>query len=158
MINTVFKFNSDINPDQKIAISIINSHITSIPKNSSIDDFLGHDVKAFKILCIPNISKKVFKQVKVYPNSQVFQLLNFDEDIPEKDFIQDHRIISEDEKIIISKKYKPSNLPKIQDCELMARYYNAKPGDILEIKRKNINCGEGIAYRLVIPGSIELFF
>ena len=158
MINSIFKFKSDINKDQKIAISLINSHISSISKNSTIDDFLGHNVNSIKILCIPTISKKIYKQVKVYPNSQVFTLLNFMEDIPSKDFIQDHRIISEEEKIELEKQYKISELPKIQDCELMARYYAAKPGDIMEVKRSNINCGMGIAYRLVIPGSIELFF
>ena len=158
IINSIFKFNSDINKEQKIAISLINSPISSISKNSTIDDFLGHNVNSIKILCIPTISKKIFKQVKEYPNSQVFTLLNFMEDIPSKDFIQDHRIISEEEKKELEKQYKISELPKIQDCELMARYYGAKPGDVIEVKRSNINCGMGIAYRLVIPGSIELFF
>jgi len=157
MMNTIFKFKSDIS-DTKVAINLISNTISSIPKNSSIDDFLGQNIKTVKILCLPNITKKVYKQVKVYPNSQVFELLNFDEDVPSKDFIQEHRIISEEEAEIIKKQYKESNLPKIQDCDFMARYYDAQPGQIMEIKRSNINCGVGIAYRLVVPGTIELFF
>lgn len=157
MMNTIFKFKSDIS-DTKVAINLISNTISSIPKNSSIDDFLGQNVKTVKILCLPNITKKVYKQVKVYPNSQVFELLNFDEDVPSKDFIQEHRILSDEEAEIIKKQYKETNLPKIQDCDFMARYYDAQPGQIMEVKRSNINCGVGIAYRLVVPGTIELFF
>ena len=157
MMNTIFKFKSDIS-DTKVAINLISNTISSIPKNSSIDDFLGQNVKTVKILCLPNITKKVYKQVKVYPNSQVFELLNFDEDVPSKDFIQEHRILSDEEAEIIKKQYKETNLPKIQDCDFMARYYDAQPGQIMEVKRSNINCGVGMAYRLVVPGTIELFF
>ena len=157
LMNTVFKFKSDIS-DTKVAINLISNNISSIPKNSSIDDFLGQNINMIKILCVPTISKKVFKQVKEYPNSQVFELLNFDEDVPSKDFIQEHRILSEEDAEIIRQQYKETNLPKIQDCDFMARYYGAKPGQIMEVKRSNINCGVGIAYRLVVPGNIELFF
>lgn len=157
MMNTIFKFKSDIS-DTKVAINLISNTISSIPKNSSIDDFLGQNIKTVKILCLPNITKKVYKQVKVYPNSQVFELLNFDEDVPSKDFIQEHRILSDEDADIIKKQYKESNLPKIQDCDFMARYYDARPGQIMEVKRSNINCGMGVAYRLVVPGTIELFF
>ena len=158
LMNTVFKFKSDIDNNTKFAINLISNNITSIPKNSSIDDFLGQNINTIKILCVPSISKKIYKQVKEYPNSQVFELLDFDEDIPEKDFIQEHRVISLEEAEVIKSQYKLSNLPKIQDCDFMARYYNAKEGDIMEVKRTNINCGLGTAYRLVVPGNIELFF
>tara|TARA_B110000879_G_C11174031_1_gene515038 strand:- start:2133 stop:2741 length:609 start_codon:yes stop_codon:yes gene_type:complete len=157
LINTIFKLKSDID-DTKIAINLISNTITSIPKNSSIDDFLSQNVKTIKILCVPTISKKIYKQVNVYPNSQVFELLNFDEDVPSKDFIHEQRILSEEEAELVKKQYKVKNLPKIQDCDFMARYYDAQIGQIMEIQRSNINCGIGIAYRIVVPGKIELFF
>lgn len=154
IINTVIKFKGE----SKVAISFINNNISSVSKNSSVDDFLGQDIKMIKILCVPSISKKIFKQVKEYPNAEIFELADFDEDIISKDFVNEHRILSEDEKKIIASQYKLTNLPKIQDCEMMARYYNAKEGDVMEVTRNNVNSGVSYAYRIVVPGSIELFF
>lgn len=157
MINTIFKFKSDIS-DLKIAINFITNNINSIPKNSSVDDFLGQNINMIKILCVPSISKKLFKQVAEYPNGEVFELSNFDEDIISKHFISEHTILSEEEKKVIVSQYKLTNLPKIHDCEMMSRYYKAKVGDIMKIERNNVNSGISHAYRLVISGNIELFF
>lgn len=157
MINTIFKFKSDVS-DLKIAINFITNSISSIPKNSSVDDFLGQDINMIKILCVPSISKKIFKQVREYPNGEIFELENFDEDIIMKDFIMEHFILSEEDKKVIVSQYKITNLPKIHDCEMMSRYYKAKAGDIMRVERNNVNSGVSNAYRLVVPGNIELFF
>lgn len=39
----------------------------------------------------------------------------------------------------------------------MARYYGAKLNDVFRIIRPNINSGTSIYYRLVIPGSMDVF-
>ena len=57
MMNTVFKFKSDIS-DTKVAINLISNNISSIPKNSSIDDFLGQNINMIKILCFLQFQKK----------------------------------------------------------------------------------------------------
>jgi DNA-directed RNA polymerase subunit H (RpoH/RPB5) len=151
IINTVIKF-------KNIAINFVNNSITTISKNSSIDDFLGQDINMIKILCVPVISKKIYKQVQEYPKGEIFQLDDFDDDIINKDFISEHRIITDSEKKDIMTQYQLNNLPKIQDCEMMARYYNAKVGDVMEVTRYNVNSVISYAYRYVIPGNIDFFF
>lgn len=154
IINTIIKFKGTKN----VAINFVNNHVSSVSKNSSTEDFLGQDINMIKILCIPSISKKIFRQVKEYKNAEIFQLNDFDEDIINKDFVSEHRILNEEEKKIIATQYKLINLPKIQDCDMMARYYKANEGDVMEVIRNNVNSGISYAYRLVIPGNIELFF
>tara|TARA_B100000768_G_C11281447_1_gene378877 strand:+ start:1485 stop:2084 length:600 start_codon:yes stop_codon:yes gene_type:complete len=154
IISTIIKFKGT----QKVAINFINNNVNSVSKNSSIEDFLGQDINMIKILCVPNISKKIFRQIKEYPNAEIFELANFDEDLINKDCINEHRILNDEEKNLIASQYKLTNLPKIQDCEMMARYYKAKEGDVMEVIRNNVNSGISYAYRLVVPGNIELFF
>lgn len=158
VVNNIFKFNSDKDKNQLITINISSITVNSISKNSSLDDFLSQDINMIKILVLPHIPNKIINQIKSYKNSEVFELLDFDEDIISKDFVMEHRILTDEEKEIIKNKYRLSNLPKIQEYDKMVRYYNAKVGDVMEVKRTNINSIKSNAYRLVVLGNQEMFF
>lgn len=154
----IIKFKSDIS-DQKFNIYFVNSPLTSISKNSSVDDFLNQNINIMKILIVPKITKKVFKQIEQnYSNSEVFSSEEMLEDIPSKDFIPDHRKLNQEEVEILEKKYMLKNLPMIQSYDPMIRHLGAKVGDVIVINRVNVNSGSSVAYRLVVPGNIDHYF
>ena len=68
--------------------------------------------------------------------------------------VPSHRILSEEEKGVLLRKYnvKPSQLPKILASDPAVAAIGAKPGDILEITRKSPVAGVTLAYRIVVEG------
>ena len=165
-------FNSienDISPNKSIKVKllnnqnsmiyIINDKVTSITQNSPIDDFLSKDVNILKFVIIKEPSKKTFKQViENYPNSEIFFQNEFMEDIPSKDIIPEHRLLNSDEKDELTQVIDSKNLKKIFTTDMMSRYFNAKVNDIFRINRMNTASGNGIDYRVVIPGKIDMLF
>ena len=165
-------FNSienDISPNKSIKVKllnnqnsmiyIINDKVTSITQNSPIDDFLSKDVNIFKFVIIREPSKKTFKQViENYPNSEIFFQNEFMEDIPSKDIIPEHRLLNNDEKDELTQVIDSKNLKKIFTTDMMSRYFNAKVNDIFRINRMNTTSGNGIDYRVVVPGKIDMLF
>jgi DNA-directed RNA polymerase subunit H len=65
-----------------------------------------------------------------------------------------HRILSEEEKKELLKKYgvTPAKLPKILSIDPVAKALGAKVGDVIEITRKSPTAGEAKYYRLVVKG------
>ena len=50
---------------------------------------------------------------------------------------------------------KQGNLQKILKTDAIARYYNAKIGDIFRIIRPSFYSGEGYSYRIVIDAPVQ---
>jgi len=160
---------NDIVPNKAISVKlennsialiyIINDKVTSITQNSPIDDFLSSDVNVKKFVIIKEPSKKTFKQVNEnYPNSEIFFQNEFMEDIPSKDIIPEHKLLNNSEKEELLEVINIRNLKKIYTTDMMSRYFNAQTNDIFRINRKNNTSGNGIDYRVVIPGRIDILF
>ena len=140
------------------SIYIVNGKVTSISNNSTIDEYLK-DVKILKILIIEDPSKRVFKQViEDYPNTNTFFFHEFMEDIPSKDIIPKHSLLTNEEKEELLTNFKKTNLKKIFTTDMMSRYFNAKVNDIFRIERINITSGKGVDYRIVVQGKLDLLF
>lgn len=149
----------NLDNNTKVLFYIINGDVKSITNNSPLDDFLSSDTNIIKFLIIKSPSKKVFKQVlDNYPNSEVFFLHEFMEDIPAKDFIPDHSILNSTDRDELLQYINIKNLKKIYTTDMLSRYFNAKVGDIFRITRLNITSGHGVDYRVVIPGSLDIIF
>jgi len=75
-------------------------------------------------------------------------------DILEHVLVPSHRILSEEEKGVLLRKYnvKPSQLPKTLSSDPVVAAMGAKPGDIIEITRKSPVAGVTLAYRIVVEG------
>jgi len=73
-------------------------------------------------------------------------------DIMSHELVPEHRILSEKEKRELLKRYriKISQLPQIKVTDPVVVALGAKPGDILEIKRKSPTAGYYYYYRLVV--------
>jgi len=144
---------------QKISINLSNAKLSSIVQGSPLDDYLRNNLDVHKILIMKEPSKKVIKQIMTeYPNAEIFFEFEMMEDIPSKIFIPEHQLLSEEEKKNILETFKETELAKINDMDIMSRYYKAKLGDIFRIIRPSITAGKNIFYRRVVVGKIDQLF
>jgi len=74
--------------------------------------------------------------------------------ILEHELVPQHRILSPEEAKEVLARYgvQPQQLPYILASDPVVRELGAKPGDIIEIKRKSPTAGEAVYYRLVVTG------
>ncbi|MCE4604809.1 MAG: DNA-directed RNA polymerase subunit H [Aeropyrum sp.] len=72
--------------------------------------------------------------------------------ILEHEYVPEHRILGIDEavEVLRSLGIKPWQLPKISVNDPVARILGAKPGDIIEIKRRSPTAGTSKYYRFVV--------
>lgn len=167
--NIYEKIKEDISPNKSIKIKldngnnclayIVNGKVTSITQNSPIDEFLSNNTNLLKFVIINEPSKKTFKQImENYPNSEPFFQREFMEDIPSKDIVSQHDLLTSEEKDELLQRINIKNLSKIFTTDVMSRYYNAKVGDIFRVHRINITSGLAVDYRVVVPGKLDILF
>ena len=145
--------------NKKVSINMSNLKLASIVQGSPLDDYLRNNLDVHKIVIMREPSKKVVKQIMTeYPNSEIFFEFEMMEDIPSKIFIPEHQLLTEEEKTNILETFKETELAKINDTDIMSRYYQAKFGDIFRIIRPSITAGKNIFYRRVVVGKIDQLF
>jgi DNA-directed RNA polymerase subunit H (RpoH/RPB5) len=143
---------------KKYSINIMIQDIKNISGGSPVDDYLSKNLDYHKFLIIKSFSKKTYQQItKDYRNAEIFTIYNFLEDIPAKEFIPEHILLNQDEKKELLDSFGINELGRIYSTDIMARYYGAKINDIFRIIRPNISSGTAIYYRVVIPGSLDVF-
>jgi len=72
--------------------------------------------------------------------------------ILEHELVPEHRILSLEEAIEVLRRLgvPPNRLPRISINDPVVQLLGAKPGDIIEIKRKSRTAGEAVYYRIVV--------
>lgn len=134
-----------------------NTQLTTISVGTPLYDFLTNEINIHKIAIIKNITKKALKQIfNEYKNVEYFSENEMLEDIPSKMCIPEHQILIPEQKNELLTKFSEKDLSRIIVTEMMARYYNAKVGDIIRIVRSSDSGGNNIFYRRVYPGSIDI--
>ncbi len=164
--NTILNVKGDVENGSKekttnniYQIYISASKLNSISQGSQVDEFLKNDINNKKFLILTEQSKKVFKQSREqYPNTEVFSEDELLEDIPSKDIIPIHHLLTTEEKDELLKHFNQKNFKKIFEYDIMSRYYGASPGDIFRIERYNTTSGKGIDYRTVVAGKYDIIF
>ena len=75
-------------------------------------------------------------------------------DILEHEWVPEHEILSPEEAYRVLKELgvKPTQLPWILTSDPVARALNARPGDVIRVRRKSPTAGEIIVYRYVVVG------
>ena len=152
MINDI-KTNSKtylIDDNIKIAIYYKDMELKNISSGSDVDEFLSKKTDHIKFIITKEFSKKVYKQVNENKDCYIFHIFEMLEDIPSKNIIPEHQLLTEDEKEELNKLFDIKLFPKIFNTDMMSRYYGAKIGDIFRIKRLNLNSGKSTYYRRVI--------
>ena len=79
-------------------------------------------------------------------------------DLCSKHFIPEHKILNDEDKSELLKRFKLNEFSRIFNYDVMARYYNAKVNDIFKILRPNITSGYSVFYRVVVNGKIDNLF
>ncbi len=143
---------------KKISINILNQDVKNISNGSISDEYLNKQIDYHKFLIVKNFSKKTYSQIiKDYKNAEIFTISELLEDIPSKEFIPEHILLNPEDKKELLESFGLNELGRLYSTDIMARYYGAKYNDVFRIIRPNINSGTSIYYRLVIPGSMEVF-
>lgn len=151
--------NFKVKDDKKYSINLYNTKLASIVQGSPLDDYLKNNVDTHKIIIMKESAKKVVKQItSEYPNGEFFFEHEMMEDIPAKLFIPEHQLLTIEEKDELLEKFKELELAKINDTDVMSRYYGAVVGDIFRIIRPSMTAGKNIFYRRVVPGTLAQLF
>jgi DNA-directed RNA polymerase subunit H (RpoH/RPB5) len=158
-INNKASIEFKLNNDTKCSIYIINAKVSSIVQGTPLDEYLSNNLDVHKIIIIKEPAKKTVKQImNEYKNAEFFFEHEMLEDIPSKVFIPEHQLLNENETLELFNKFNPTELSIINSTDMMARYYNAKIGDIFRIIRPSITSGNSIFYRRVNIGSLDILF
>ena len=146
-------FNFNIN-NSKYSIYISNEKLSSINKSLILKSFLeNYDIN--KIVVIREPSKKVYKQIIEYGNTEFWFLHELLIDLYSHNCVPKHIPLTKDETEIYYKEYGNTGMSKIQDTDPMSRYFKLKPDDIVKIIRPTTTSGYAPFYRKVVPGKID---
>jgi DNA-directed RNA polymerase subunit H (RpoH/RPB5) len=159
--------------DNNFYIKFVNQKITSITKIVDLVTFLNENINNNKIIVVNNISKKAYKQIIEYTNTEIFWDFELMINLIDHHYIPKHVILpikyqpnifdkeqkyKDHEKIediyLVSKR----ECPKIEVTDPVARYYNMVPGQYVKIIRKSIHSGYVVSYRVVINSPISKLF
>lgn len=135
---------------KKISLIFLFTTLASIKKDSDIEQFLKKNTDHKFVIC-SKANKKAINQIIDF-NGELFLIHELLVHLPSFHLTPKHEILNEDEKNILLKIYNINNLPKIQQTDIMIRYYGGKVGDIFKITRPTYNSGESIVFKRVIPG------
>jgi DNA-directed RNA polymerase subunit H (RpoH/RPB5) len=143
----------------KCSIYIITAKVSSIVHGTPLDDYLSSNIDVHKIVIIRESAKKVVKQiVNDYKNAEFFFEYEMIEDIPNKDFIPEHYVLTPVEKDELLSKFNENEFSIIFNTDMMSRYYGVNNGDIFKIIRPTLTSGKSIAYRKVHQGNWDILF
>ena len=139
---------------------IVNGKISTVNKIIGFDNFINLSNNQNRIFIGNNISQKAFKQFLEKKNSEVFFEKDLMIDIIKHKYQPKFQLLSDEEKQQKLKDYNIENKfeSKMLSTDAIARYFNAKPGDIFRIKRPSTFSGESFHYRLVVESPISVIF
>jgi DNA-directed RNA polymerase subunit H (RpoH/RPB5) len=161
--NNIYKIaldNNEPNTEKKeMYIYVIPYKVSSIQKTTEIGDFLNEYKSYPKILVITNISyKNIFniKMSKVYPYTEIFLEKELMINIIDHISVPKHELLTDAEMKDVLESYnaKRREIPEILVTDPIARYYNAKHGQMFKIIRPSETAGYVPYYRLVVKGNI----
>lgn len=154
-INTT-GFLSKTYKNKNINIFDCNKYIKNVYNVNNINDIILDMIIIFtKNIKINNlIEKKLTEKIKIN-NIQTFCYINLLFNITKHKYVPQYiRVISDTTEINNICKLKNiediKHLPKINIIDPIANFYGVKIGDLFEFKRKNVNSGTYIYYRLCI--------
>ena len=155
----IFKIKSETS-NTTYNIMIVNGKISTVNKIIGFDNFINLSNNQNRIFIGNNISQKAFKQFLEKKNSEVFFEKDLMIDIIKHKYQPKFQLLSDEEKQQKLKDYNIENKfeSKMLSTDAIARYFNAKPGDIFRIKRPSTFSGESFHYRLVVESPISVIF
>lgn len=140
---------------KSILIKIINQKITGVSKSSLVGEFLFSNRDTPKIVVVQSVTSKA--------REQIYQDFNYSEIFLEKELlinivdhvsVPKHQLLNSEETKNLLEEYsvKKKEIPRIFVSDPIARYFNAKIGQIFRITRPSETAVESPYHRLVVKG------
>ena len=149
-------YNTEI-PNKKIYIKFFDYKIASINKSSQINEFLIKHDKVYKFLIIQEINARIEDIIETYKTQvEIFKFNKLQSDITEHDLVPKHIVLNKEEReaVLTAYRARKRDMPLIRSNDVIAKYYNMKPDDIVKIIRPSPISGEATAYRYVIKSKV----
>ena len=144
--------------DKKFGIKFISTFLTTIKKETSIENFLEKNSDVHKFVIINRLSDRAIKQILEHKNTEVFTMDELLIVVIDHYLVPQHILLSPEEKenYLTIFNHQIRDMKKILLNDPIAKFYGAKVGDMFKIIRPSITAGKDIDYRIVIPGEIKL--
>lgn len=139
--------------NKKIYIKIFDYKISSINKSSPIGEFISKYDKDYKFIVVQEINSRSEDMVESYKTpAEIFKFNKLQSDITEHDLVPQHIVLTKEEgdKVLESYRARKRDMPLIRSNDVVAKYYNMKPDELVKIIRPSPVTGEAVAYRYVI--------
>ncbi len=117
-----------------------------------INNYMGQGLDTVILVTLSKLNtacKTLISNTKL--NFEHFLISEVQANISKHKLVIPHRIMSEEEKEAVMKKYKMSseNIPAILTTDMMCRFVGGKVGDMVELIRNSETAGRSIYYRIV---------
>lgn len=140
--------------NSKLIIKYAPHKVTAVNKSFGVNEFIQNYPNHHKIIIIKAISKKAEQQFTRDESVEVFLEHDLMINIVDHILVPHHELLSNDEVLVFYDKFncKKKNMPRIQNTDPVAKYYNMKVGQICRIIRPSEKSGFATTYRLVVKG------
>ena len=145
------------NENKTLIVKILNQKIAGVSKTSIVGEFLYENKNAPKIVIVNSITSKALHQIHTeFKNTEVFLERELMIDLVSHVAVPKHELLSDKdaEQVLTEYETKKREMPKIFITDPVAKYFNARLGQIFRIIRSSETSGQSAYYRLVIKGNV----
>lgn len=136
----------------KYVVKILPQKITTKSKSSNIYEFLMENKKNHTIVVVLQITNKLISDLQSeFKDTEIFREFDLMTDKVSYCFVPKHELLSDEDgkKCMDEYKIKKREMAKINAQDPIAKYYNAKSGQIFKIIRASPISAVEITYRVV---------
>jgi DNA-directed RNA polymerase subunit H (RpoH/RPB5) len=138
-------------PNKKVHIKFIFDKINSLNKSSPIAQFIQNGNDEYKFIIVNDIQTRINTALET--NSiEIYHYRHLKENKVDNINVSKYEILSLEEKknFLESYRLKDANLSLISSCDMMARFYRLKRGEVVRLVRPSTATCESFYYRLVV--------
>lgn len=138
--------------NKKIFVKIFDYKISSINVKSPIGEYISKYDKEYKIIIVNDINSKSENIIYNYDtNVEIFIFNKLQINIVDHVLVPQHIVLNLEEGNKVMESYRAKkDMVLIRTTDVVARYFNMKPGEVVKIIRPSVLTCESVAYRLVI--------
>jgi len=148
----------EVNAKEKFYIKLYEQEIMAINKNSDILKFLKKYNSENKILIVKEITNKPKQYIiQHFDKVEIFIGYEFMICLAKQVLVPKHILLNDEQKQEYLDTYRvhPKDMEKIFVTDPMARYFNAKLGQVFRVERPSPTSGTAVAYRYVVKPIID---
>lgn len=138
-------------------VKLLSQKVTGVSKSSNVGEFVTQYKNFPKMLIVNSITTAAHDAIRSnYPHSEVFLEKDLMIDKVRHISVPHHELLSDElsKKVLEEYLVKKREMPKIFITDPIAKYFNAKVGQIFKITRPSETSGLAPYHRLVVKGNI----